>query len=336
MAGEEEVPEPTFLGLDFSTQQIKAVVINRNLEVQAEAQVHFDSMLPEYRTQGGVHVSGSTVTAPTIMWVKGLDMVLDKLRVAGADFSTVAAISGCGQQHGSVYWRTGASEVLANLQPQRFLHDQLAAVFSILDSPVWMDSSTTTYCRNIEESVGGAETLTALTGSRAYQRFTASQIAKIAAEKPEAFANTERISLVSSFAASLFVGKVVGIDWADGGGMNLLNITNKTWLPQILEAIGGEVGEKLGEPVDSCTVLGTVSPYMHHRYGFPETCQVAAFTGDNCSSLAGLGLGQGDIGYSMGTSDTIFAWLQEPNPQLTCPHLPQPGGQLSLHGHALL
>ena len=32
----------------------------------------------------------------------------------------------------------------------RFLHEQLASVFSILDSPVWMDSSTTSYCRQIE------------------------------------------------------------------------------------------------------------------------------------------------------------------------------------------
>ena len=46
------------------------------------------------------------------------------------------------------------------------------------------------------------------------------------------------------------------------------------------------------------------------RYGFPEACEVVAFTGDNCSSLAGLGLGQGHIGYSLGTSDTVFAWLQ--------------------------
>jgi hypothetical protein len=29
--------------------QIKAVVISQDLEVKAEAQVHFDSMLPEYR-----------------------------------------------------------------------------------------------------------------------------------------------------------------------------------------------------------------------------------------------------------------------------------------------
>lgn len=324
MAGEEENTERTFIGFDFSTQQIKAVVINQDLEVKAEAHVHFDSMLPEFRTQGGVHVAGTTVTAPTIMWVKGLDMLLDKLRLAGADFNSVAAISGCGQQHGSVYWRSGASEVLTSLQPDRFLHDQLASVFSISDSPVWMDSSTTEYCRQIEESLGGPETLTALTGSRAYERFTASQIAKIAAEKPDAFKYTERISLVSSFAASLFLGKVVGIDWADGGGMNLLNMTNKTWLSQILQVIGQNVGEKLGEPLDTCTVVGNISSYMHLRYGFPADCLVAAFTGDNCSSLAGLALGEADIGYSLGTSDTVFASLQEPNPQLTGHIFPNP------------
>ena len=49
------------------------------------------------RTYGGVHSSGSKVTAPTIMWVKALDMLLDKLRVAGVEFANVAGISGAGQ-----------------------------------------------------------------------------------------------------------------------------------------------------------------------------------------------------------------------------------------------
>ena len=31
------------------------------------------------------------------MWVKALDMLMDKLRVAGLDFSRVAALSGAGQ-----------------------------------------------------------------------------------------------------------------------------------------------------------------------------------------------------------------------------------------------
>lgn len=37
------------------------------------------------------------VVVPTLMWVKALDMILDKLRVCGVDFSKVVAISGCAQ-----------------------------------------------------------------------------------------------------------------------------------------------------------------------------------------------------------------------------------------------
>ena len=55
---EEEIEPSLFIGLDFSTQQIKAVVIDEQLSVTAEACVHLDSMLPEYRTTGGVCISG--------------------------------------------------------------------------------------------------------------------------------------------------------------------------------------------------------------------------------------------------------------------------------------
>ena len=99
--------------------------------------------------------------------------------------SKVVALSGAGQQHGSVYWRTGAEEMLSNINPSMFMHDQLGHVFSILDSPIWMDSSTTKQCKNLEEVIGGPEALSKLTGSKAYERFTGNQIAKIAQEKSE-------------------------------------------------------------------------------------------------------------------------------------------------------
>jgi hypothetical protein len=41
--------------------------------------------------------------------------------------------------------------------------------FSISDCPVWMDSSTTIQCRQLEAAVGGAQALSCLTGSRAYE-----------------------------------------------------------------------------------------------------------------------------------------------------------------------
>jgi xylulokinase len=241
------------------------VVVNSRLELTAETHVHFDSMLPEYRTVGGVHVAGRTVTAPTGMWVKGLDMLLDKLRVAGLEFSTVGGVSGAGQQHGSVYWRRGADALLAGLRPDRFLHDQLGAAFSVQDSPVWMDSSTGPQCRMLEAAVGGAKHLAELTGSRAYERFTGSQIAKLATERPEVYLATERISLVSSLAASLFAGKVVGVDWADAGGTNLLDLRTRAWHPELLAATAEGLAEKLGSPVSPVSVVGSVSEYMQER-----------------------------------------------------------------------
>lgn len=50
----------------------------------------------------------------------------------------------------------------------------LQACFSISDCPVWMDSSTTAQCRQLEAAVGGAQALSCLTGSRAYEVGSAS------------------------------------------------------------------------------------------------------------------------------------------------------------------
>ena len=43
--------------------------------------------------------------------------------------------------------RIVAAAKLAGLRPDRSLRDQLADAFSVSESPVWMDSSTTAECR---------------------------------------------------------------------------------------------------------------------------------------------------------------------------------------------
>ena len=53
---------------------------------------------------------------------------------------------------------------------------QVAPFFSLLDSPLWMDSSTTEECRALEDVVGGPVALAEITGSRAYERFTGNQV----------------------------------------------------------------------------------------------------------------------------------------------------------------
>ncbi|XP_064284103.1 xylulose kinase isoform X3 [Passer domesticus] len=309
---------PCYLGWDFSTQQLKVIAIDEQLRVIYEDNVHFDKDLPEFKTQGGVYIHSDrlTVTSPVLMWVKALDMILEKMKSSGFNFSQVRAMSGAGQQHGSVYWKKGSIQILKNASPELPLHQSLKGCFSVGDSPIWMDSSTASQCRALEKALGGAQHLASVTGSRAYERFTGNQIAKIYSQNPEVYKQTERISLVSSFAASLFLGTYAPIDYSDGSGMNLLQIWEKAWSKPCLDACAPGLEERLGCPVPSHSVLGPISPYYSQRYGFSPDCKIVAFTGDNPASLAGMRLQEGDIAISLGTSDTLFLWIQEPTPAL--------------------
>lgn len=58
-----------------------------------------------------------------------------------------------------MFWQNGAENILKRLDSSQFLHQQLSTSFSISNSPVWMDSSTTQQCKELEEVAGGAEVL---------------------------------------------------------------------------------------------------------------------------------------------------------------------------------
>ncbi|XP_048468348.1 xylulose kinase isoform X2 [Rhincodon typus] len=307
-----------YLGVDLSTQQMKAMAIDNNLNVIHETNVKFDEDLPEFRTQGGAHVHDDklTVTTPVLLWVKALDILLERMKTSNFDFSKLKSLSGTGQQHGSVYWKEGANQTLNNMSSDHSLYQILESSFAVKDSPIWMDSSTTAECQQLEKSVGGPQKLADITGSRAYERFTGNQVAKINKKNPEDYKKTERISLVSSFVASLFLGDYAAIDYSDGSGMNLMDIHAHEWSQQCLDACASGLKEKLGAPLPSHTILGSVSPYYVKRFGFNSECKVIAFTGDNPASLAGMRLHQGDIAVSLGTSDTAFLWIQDPKPTL--------------------
>ncbi|XP_078087666.1 xylulose kinase isoform X3 [Mustelus asterias] len=238
------------------------------------------------------------------------------MKASNFDFSKLKSLSGTGQQHGSVYWKEGANKTLKNMPDDRSLLQILESSFAVKESPIWMDSSTTKECQQLEKSVGGPQKLADITGSRAYERFTGNQIAKFNKKNPEDYKKTERISLVSSFVASLFLGDYAAIDYSDGSGMNLMDIRAHDWSQKCLDACAPGLKEKLGAPLPSHSILGSVSPYYVKRFGFNSECKVVAFTGDNPASLAGMRLQQGDIAVSLGTSDTAFLWIQDPKPTL--------------------
>ena len=154
-----------------------------------------------------IYGADGEVQAPPAMWADALDRMLAELaQSAELDLDGLRAISGSAQQHGSVYLNHRAPAVLRSLNPSRKLAPQLSTIFSRAQSPVWLDASTGKQCREIEDALGGADRVAALTGSPACERFTGPQIRKFAIEQPAAYADTARVHLVSSFLASLLAG----------------------------------------------------------------------------------------------------------------------------------
>ena len=306
--------EPLYLGFDLSTQQLKGLAVTSDLKVVYEAKFDFDIDSRGFDVEKGVQTNEEEreVFAPIALWLQALDGVLQRLQAQGIDFRRVRAISGAGQQHGSVYWSEEGEKILQSLDKNRSLEEQLVGAFSYPFSPNWQDASTQRECDAFDEHLGGAHHLALITGSKAHHRFTGPQILRFRHKHPDEYQRTSRISLVSSFLASIFLGKVASIDRSDVCGMNLWDIEAGTWREELLSLTAGSSNTtnlkcKLGSvPEDGGGSLGIVSPYFTARYNIPLTCTIAPFTGDNPSTILALPLRPLDAIVSLGTSTTFL------------------------------
>ena len=142
------------------------------------------------------------------------------------------------------------------------------------------------------------------------QRFTGTQIMRLRQAEPDMYAATTRISLVSSWLASVLLGKLAPLDVADVCGMNLWDIPHQKYSEELLALAGGNADDlrrKLGEPcMDGGRALGALSGYFVSRYGFSPECQVLPFTGDNPATILALPLRPLDAIVSLGTSTTFL------------------------------
>jgi xylulokinase len=92
-------PDRLFLGLDLSTQQLKAIIISHDSTLVHESAVHFDNDLPQYKTINGAVLGPGLgeVTSPIAMWLDAMDLLMVRILQAGIDFRSITAISGAGQ-----------------------------------------------------------------------------------------------------------------------------------------------------------------------------------------------------------------------------------------------
>lgn len=222
-----------------------------------------------------------------------------------------------------MYWSKDASRLLASLDASKPMAPQLKDAFSRAIIPNWQDSSTVPECEALEAGVGGPDALAKITGSKAHTRFTASQIMRFRRLFPEAYAATDRISLVSSFVTTILCadGEVKGIDESDACGMNLWDMSSPTrgWSEKVLEIVapgeGEELARKLGTvETDGGRVVGNIGKWFVERYGFSPECVVVPGTGDNPATFLSLVLKEKEGMVSLGTSDVVLVSTAAYNP----------------------
>ena len=305
-----------FLGIDSSTQSLSALLIcTQSGEVIIEESINFGSEFPDSGMASGFLPGrlGGEVHADPLVWLKALDLVFVRLKERGAPLSEIVALSGSGQQHGSVYLKSGFDEALSRLQTGASLSEQIEPLLTRPISPIWMDTSTGAQCAEIAASIGGDIQVCYRSGSIAIERFTGPQIRKFAQNEPEAYRETGVIHLVSSFLASVLAGKCVAIDTGDGAGMNLMNLAEADWDSELLAATAEGLRAKLPPIASASATAGRVSSYFSEKYGLNPNCEVVLWSGDNPCSLVGMGAARpGRLVISLGTSDTLFAAMPQP------------------------
>jgi xylulokinase len=307
------------------------IVVQSSLKLTHEAVVDFDADLAKYGIEKGVltNPAENEIFAPVGMWLEALDLALQRLKEKGLDFGKVKGVSGAGMQHGTVFWSRDAETLLAGLDAGKSLVEQLEAgvkgerrgAFAHPFSPNWQDASTQSQCEEFDSALGGPEDLAQCTGSKAHHRFSGPQIMRFRNKYPDAYASTARISLVSSFLASVMLGKVAPIDIGDVCGMDLWDIKHGRWNETLLSlTAGGKSGgedlkQKLGNvPEDGGAAFGNISKYFVSRYGFAAECKIIPFTGDNPATILSLPLRASDAIVSLGTSTTFLMSTPEYKP----------------------
>jgi xylulokinase len=156
---------------------VLGIVVGSDLKLIHEAKVDFDADFAKYGIHKGVltNPAEGEVFAPVALFLEAIDLVLQRLKELGADFSKVQGISGAGMQHGTVFWSREAEKLLGELDGGKTLVEQLQggeksgkSAFSHPFSPNWQDASTQKQCEGFDKALRDEANLAAATGSSAH------------------------------------------------------------------------------------------------------------------------------------------------------------------------
>jgi xylulokinase len=285
------------LGIDVGTGGTRAVLLDEDGRVLGAATAEHAAMAsPEL---------GWAEQDPQDWWRAARVAIEECLTGAGATGADVSAIGLSGQMHGSVLLDAAGEVVRPAL--------------------LWCDQRTEVECREITERVG-AKRLIGLVANPALTGFTLPKIWWVRKHEPEAWSRVRSVMLPKDYVRFKLTG-VRATDVADASGTLLLDVVNRRWSAEMLEASDMRA-EILPRVFESPEITGHVTKEGAHASGLREGTPVVAGGGDQAAGAVGMGIVEpGNVSATIGTSGVVFAATSSP--------VVEPHGRIHTFCHAI-
>jgi xylulokinase len=263
-----------FLGIDLGTSAVKAVLVDADQRVvaQASALLEVSRPRPLWSEQD-----------PEDWWRAACAAVGALREGHGAALRAVRGIGLSGQMHGAT------------------LLDRAGRV--LRPAILWNDGRSGEDCVELERRVPD---LVAVTGNRAMPGFTAPKLLWVARNEPEVFAAVATVLLPKDYLRLRMTG-TRATDLSDASGTLWVEVGRRKWSVAVLEATG--LSEAAMPSLHEGTEpTGTLLPAVASAWGLADGVVVAAGAGDNAAGAAGVGTVEpGSAFLSLGTSGVLFA-----------------------------
>ncbi|MBJ6362824.1 xylulokinase [Paenibacillus sp. GCM10012307] len=269
------------IGIDLGTSAVKALLVDREGNVKAEASRSYELLHPR---------SGWSEQRPED-WIEGtIGAIAELTDSLGEAAGQIEGISFSGQMHGLILLDESGSPVR--------------------NAILWNDTRTTEQCREIERTVGGK--LLEIARNPALEGFTLPKILWVRQHEPEAFAQARSFVLPKDYVRYRLTGHI-HMDYSDAAGTLLLDVGGKYWSSELLGAF--QLEESLCPPlVESHALTGTLLVEIAERTGLRPETKVFAGGADNACGAIGAGiLAEGVTLASIGTSGVILSSEQDRN-----------------------
>lgn len=264
------------IGVDLGTSGTKTVLFAENGTVAASCTIEY----PLYQPQ-----NGWAEQDPLDWWNAVCGTTKAVVAKAGISASEIKGVGLSGQMHGLV------------------MLDKSGNV--LRKSIIWCDQRTAKECEEITQKVG-AENLIKITANPALTGFTASKIMWVKNNEPEIYEKCAHILLPKDFIRYKLTGEFA-TEVSDASGMQLLDVPNRKWSDQVLDALQIEKS-LLGKVYESPEVTGKVTKAASDLTGLAEGTAVVGGAGDNAAAAVGMGTVQDGRAFTtIGTSGVVFA-----------------------------